>query len=223
MNRTGGASPNATESRPRLGGSGRDVWDIPWRGGSARLAVKTVAAGGQLRAYVDGIEVARTARATLDVPWVELELPGAVPSVVVAQMQVRRYSVRTMVFVSRFNIEDGLSLDSWREKSPAPIDRFEQAFMGPWFGPLGAVVVGAIAALPFLVELTRTSNPSWAPWAVGGFLLGSGWIAALAKLIHWLAQQEYWPWRLRRLVVVFAVVGLPFALVLLLQALTAHN
>jgi hypothetical protein len=204
------------QARPRQDKVG---WLIPWQGGSAHLTVKRAFWSSSSALLVDGREVARTPRPTLERPWVECSVPGTNGRVVVVQLQPEAWVVWTRVFVDGLSADDGLTLDAWRLRRPMALDKFEQGFRARVWGPVGAVLVGVIAALPALIQLERTPAPIWVVMAAGGFAISAGWMWAMIRLSRWLRGKPTWPWRLRRAVVVVGVLlGVPVLILLAAQA-----
>lgn len=194
------------------------MWQIPWRGGAAVLSVARSSWRRVASVLVDGEVVVETIKPTLDNPWIECQLPNTDPPIVVVQFQPQRYWYKTLVFVDGVCVDDGLTLDAWRAKKPVAMDRFEQGFRGPLWGPTAAIGLGIIFALPFLAQFVKTSNPPSLLGAVAGFMVGTGWLSAVILLVRWLRTKRSWPWRLRRSLVVFALLGVPVLLVLVAQA-----
>lgn len=192
-------------------------------GGSARLTVDRQLYGRSLLVRVAGVQVARMARAGLTNPWVALALPGADPEVIVAQVQLSEFLVKTLVFVDGRNLDDGVRVEDWRARAPAALDGFELAFNNGYFGWKGAVFLGVCGSVPFLAVSSQTRNPAWLVGAMGAFLVCSGWVLAVALLIRWLKTKRSWPEALRRLIVPAAMFGLPGLLIVALQALTERH
>ena len=169
---------------------------------------------------MDGRQLARIARPTLEAPWVECQLPGTRPPVVVVQFQPQRYVVRTLVFLDGVSLNDGMTLEAWRLKQPLPLDRFEQAFRSRLWGPVGALLIGVVCALPGLVQFDRTAGLLWAVLAAGGFAVSTGWMLTMIAFTRWLRTRRTWSWRLRRALVLLGVMlGLPALLLLGAQVL----
>ena len=218
-----GNKPIATapaKTPPEVPGPASTSWSIPWEGRTARLTVNRPLFGRYASVLVDGTPVASAAKSTLEEPWVECPLPGRGSRVLVVQVQMQKYLAKTLVFVDGLCLDDGTTLDDWRSRQPAAIDGFEQSFAGPFWGPLGALTLGLVGALPFIAQYTRTSNLFWLAWAAGAFLFGSGWMLAGMLLTRWLKTKRSWPDPLRRLMVPFVMIGLP---VLAIMAIASHR
>ena len=215
------AAARATGPDPMVGPSNDQgtVWHVPWHGGVGELTVQRSVLRGQVSVAVDGSVVAQMPKPTLQTPWVESGVSGASPTISVVQMQPARYWYKTRVFVDGVSIDDGFTLDDWLEHKPAGMDTFEQGFRGFLWGPAGVVIVGGACALPLLSQFARTSDPSWLVGALAGFVVGGGWVSIVLLLVRWLRTKHSWSWRVRRLIVGFALLGVPLLVVLTAQAL----
>jgi len=196
-------------------------WKVPWRGGTGVLSVERSAFRRLASIVIDGQVVAQAAKPTLENPWVECPIAADDTPIIVVQMQPQRYWNKTLVFVDGLCVDDGVALEIWRTHKPAAMDRFEQGFRGFLWGPVGIIALGVICALPQLAQFGRTSDQSWLAGAGIGFLIGAGWLSAVIALVRWLRTKRSWPWRLRRFIVGFVLLGAPVLTVLTVQALTS--
>jgi hypothetical protein len=203
-----------------VSGGGADSWLVPWHGKTARLTVESPLIGRTISILVDGVLVSRSDRSTLEKPWVESLLPGEGPPVLVVQIQLQKYVTRTLVFVNAVDVENGVTLASWRTHRPVALDGFEQAFSGRFWGPWGALLTGLVVVLPFLAEFSRTREPVWAVGAIAAFIVGAAWLLAATRLISWLKTKRSWPNPLRRLMVPSVILGVPILVVALASALS---
>jgi hypothetical protein len=206
-------------------GSGRP---IPWMGGTGRLGISRPLFGKSTRVTIDGVVVATPTRGTLADPWVECPLPGSDPQVTVVQAQLQPYVFRTLVFVDGASIDDGQTLDAWRARKPIALDGFEQTFFlgtrsQKLLGPRGAILIGVVCVLPFLVALQRNPTLFWAGAAALAFVIPAGWIMQGTFFMRWLRTKRSWPWRIRNLMVAFELVGVPILIILVLQAVTSSH
>ena len=214
-----GADSDSPGRRGRFSLRGlRMVWRIPWRGGMATLSVKRSILANTWFVLVDGEVVAQALKPTGANPWVECTVPGAEPPIVVVQMQPGPSWDKTTVFVAGACLDDGQSLAAWRARGPVSPDPFDQSFRGPWWGPLGVVVVGLGCSLPLLNQFARTLAPAPLAGAILAFLIGGGWTTFAILVAHWLRPKSFLTWRFRRALVGFVLLGVPVLFVLLAQA-----
>jgi len=193
------------------------VWRLIWRGAEASIVVRRSTFRPRASILADGVVVAQMAKPTLARPWVECQVPHSEPPIVVVLAMPRPYWYITLVFQGGVSVDDGSSLDYWRSNQPAPTDRFEQGFRGPLWGPLGALLLGGLCASVQLAAYGKASGDFWALGAAAAFLTGAGWMWATILLVRWLRAKRTWPWRLRRLIVVVATLGVPVLVVLAVQ------
>ena len=89
------------------------------------------------------------------------------------------------------------------------VNEFERGYQGPLYGYKGAAMFGLVCSMPFVSRVAGAS-----PWesiapAIPAFAIGSAWMLGVMRLIHWLGTKPSWPPRLKRNLVVAAVLGLP--------------
>ena len=183
---------------------------IPWSGRSATLKVRLSMLGRTATLCVDGQEVTRMPEPTGERPWVQCEVPGSDPPVLVVLVMRPDLPADIGIFIDGRSVKDGTSLEYWRRRAPRPRDKFEQAWGRSYFtSGLGGPVFGTLMAVPFLLGAVAVGNRRLLVYAVGAYLLGTAYILTIARLIRALLARPGWPVRLRYGTVFGALFGLP--------------
>ncbi len=183
---------------------------IPWVGRTATLRVVPSLLGRTASLLVDDQELARVPKPTGEQPWVQCEVPGSDPVVVVVLIARRDLPADVAVFVDGRNVRDGMSLEYCRRQAPRPQDKFEQAWGASYFSrAFSGSVFGMLMAAPFVLGAAAASNGRLLVYAAEAFVLGFGYVRIVALLIRALLGRPGWPVRLRYAVALGAVIGLP--------------
>lgn len=199
-------------------------WTVPWRGGQGQLSVLPLFPNRAVSVQVGGREVGRLDRPTLGAPWSECILAGSEPKIKVVEIAYPHRRFRTLVFVDGAGIGDSRTEASWRSPAPAPMDDFESQFgTSRLFSPLGAVLAGLCVGAPGVAVWLQRWNPLALGVAAAGFFVATFWIMVNAGLVRWLVGRRSWPSPVRRMIVVFALAGVPVLVILLAQALTTSH
>jgi hypothetical protein len=94
------------------------------------------------------------------------------------------------------------------------MDDFDD-FASSWlFGRIGRVLLGVGVALPVIVQGLLNGDPAALLFAVGGFAVTASWLAVNAGFVRLLAHRHEWPAGVRRLIVAFTLVGVPFLVIM---------
>jgi hypothetical protein len=195
-------------------------WSVERDGRNVDITMM-LAPGQTVAVYADAREIGRFPRPTLKAPWSEFPIPTLREDTKVVQIAYPHDRRRTLVFVAGVSVADGHTEAAWRAAAPAPMDDFEQ-FAASWlFGRIGRVLLGVGVALPVLVQGIHNGDSAALVFAVGGFAITASWLAVNAAFVRWLTHLREWPAGVRRLTVVFTLVGVPFLVVLALASWSA--
>ena len=102
-------------------------------------------------------------------------------------------------------------------RSRPAVSDFERTFRGPLWGYRGAALFGGVCALPFISKPSLSAPLFALGPAVVAFVVGFAWLVAMMNLIHWLGTKTAWSLRVKRYVLMVAVLVAPVAGLVILR------
>ncbi len=89
------------------------------------------------------------------------------------------------------------------------VSDFERGFRGPLWGYRGAALFGGVCALPFISKPSLSAALFGLGPAAAAFVVGFAWLVAMMNVIHWLGAKTTWSLRVKRYVLMAAVLAAP--------------
>lgn len=192
-------------------------WPIPWQGRTAMLEVPR-RAFGSWPVTIDGIKMPKLRPPSNNHPWVQMELPGSSPPIVLALAWRPRGLWELDIFVDGISQRDGRPFGEVKENQPVPPDTFlrgagQLAILG---SRRAALAFGAIAEVVFLPTISKFPEPGGALVLLVWFCLTAGWAYVMGTFARRLAKRTEVSPAKRGCLLLLVAGGTPFWIMLLL-------
>jgi hypothetical protein len=186
------------ESRTAAGVGGPTFWRVQRGERSVFIEVEPTLFGRSVKVWKDHVEIARTEKPTGQRPWIEFELPGEPGLVLVLVLDASGLTFH--LFADGRDLKGGETLDALRERSPKPIDRYEQNVLraGVFNEDNGLIAAFVLALL--VGGVTGAASGSVLVLVVAAVIAAvtvTAWTAVVRRFAFWLGTKKTWPDGLR--------------------------